>query len=204
MASLVLVRHGQSLWNEKNLFTGWKDPNLTEKGEKEALQAGLVLKESGHKFHIMFTSVLLRAKRTGNIILQEMAQENLKIVENEALNERNYGDLSGLNKDDARKKWGEDQVHLWRRSFDIAPPGGESLKMTAERVIPYYKENILPLLKENQEIIVVAHGNSLRALIMKLDELSPEEIVGLEIPTGMPICYKINIEGKVENKDFLE
>ena len=112
MASLVLVRHGQSLWNEKNLFTGWKDPNLTEKGEKEALQAGLVLKESGHKFHIMFTSVLLRAKRTGNIILQEMAQENLKIVENEALNERNYGDLSGLNKDDARKKWGKDQVHL--------------------------------------------------------------------------------------------
>ena len=197
MASLVLVRHGQSLWNEKNLFTGWKDPNLTEKGEKEALQAGLVLKESGHKFHIMFTSVLLRAKRTGNIILQEMAQENLKIVENEALNERNYGDLSGLNKDDARKKWGKDQVHQWRRSFDIAPPGGESLKMTAERVIPYYKENILPLLKENQEIIVVAHGNSLRALIMKLDALSPEEIVGLEIPTGMPICYKINIEGKV-------
>tara|TARA_B100000953_G_scaffold211498_1_gene174630 strand:+ start:492 stop:1106 length:615 start_codon:yes stop_codon:yes gene_type:complete len=204
MASLVLVRHGQSLWNEKNLFTGWKDPNLTEKGEKEALQAGLVLKESGHKFHIMFTSVLLRAKRTGNIILQEMAQENLKIVENEALNERNYGDLAGLNKDDARKKWGKDQVHQWRRSFDIAPPGGESLKMTAERVIPYYKENILPLLKENQEIIVVAHGNSLRALIMRLDELSPEEIVGLEIPTGMPICYKINIEGKVENKDFLE
>ena len=204
MASLVLVRHGQSLWNEKNLFTGWKDPNLTEKGEKEALQAGLVLKESGHKFHIMFTSVLLRAKRTGNIILQEMAQENLKIVENEALNERNYGDLSGLNKDEARKKWGKDQVHQWRRSFDIAPPGGESLKMTAERVIPYYKENILPLLKENQEIIVVAHGNSLRALIMKLDALSPEEIVGLEIPTGMPICYKINIEGKVENKDFLE
>ena len=204
MASLVLVRHGQSLWNEKNLFTGWKDPNLTEKGEKEALQAGLVLKESGHKFHIMFTSVLLRAKRTGNIILKQMAQENLKIVENEALNERNYGDLSGLNKDEARKKWGKDQVHQWRRSFDIAPPGGESLKMTAERVIPYYKENILPLLKENQEIIVVAHGNSLRALIMKLDELSPEEIVGLEIPTGMPICYKINIEGKVENKDFLE
>ena len=137
MASLVLVRHGQSLWNEKNLFTGWKDPNLTEKGEKEALQAGLVLKESGHKFHIMFTSVLLRAKRTGNIILQEMAQENLKIVENEALNERNYGDLSGLNKDDARKKWGKDQVHQWRRSFDIAPPGAESLKMTPARVIPY-------------------------------------------------------------------
>ena len=166
MASLVLVRHGQSQWNEKNLFTGWKDPNLTERGEKEALQAGIALKESGHKFHIMFTSVLLRAKRTGNIILQQMAQENLKIVENAALNERNYGDLAGLNKDDARKKWGEDQVHQWRRSFDIAPPGGESLKMTAGRVIPYYNENILPLLKENQEVLVVAHGNSLRALIM--------------------------------------
>ena len=198
MASLVLVRHGQSQWNEKNLFTGWKDPNLTERGEKEALQAGIALKESGHKFHIMFTSVLLRAKRTGNIILQQMAQENLKIVENAALNERNYGDLAGLNKDDARKKWGEDQVHQWRRSFDIAPPGGESLKMTAGRVIPYYNENILPLLKENQEVLVVAHGNSLRALIMKLDELNPQEIVELEIPTGMPICYKINTKGKVK------
>ena len=204
MASLVLVRHGQSQWNEKNLFTGWKDPNLTERGEKEALQAGIALKESGHKFHIMFTSILLRAKRTGNIILQQMAQENLKIIENAALNERNYGDLAGLNKDDARKKWGEDQVHQWRRSFDIAPPGGESLKMTAGRVIPYYNENILPLLKENQEVLVVAHGNSLRALIMKLDELNPQEIVELEIPTGMPICYKINTKGKVKNKDFLE
>ena len=196
MASLVLVRHGQSQWNEKNLFTGWKDPNLTERGEKEALQAGIALKESGHKFHIMFTSVLLRAKRTGNIILQQMAQENLKIVENAALNERNYGDLAGLNKDDARKKWGEDQVHQWRRSFDIAPPGGESLKMTAGSVIPYYNENILPLLKENQEVLVVAHGNSLRALIMILDELNPQEIVELEIPTGMPICYKINTSSR--------
>ena len=194
MASLVLVRHGQSQWNEKNLFTGWKDPNLTERGEKEALQAGIALKESGHKFHIMFTSVLLRAKRTGNIILQQMAQENLKIVENAALNERNYGDLAGLNKDDARKKWGEDQVHQWRRSFDIAPPGGESLKMTAGRVIPYYNENILPLLKENQEVLVVAHGNSLRALIMKLDELNPQECL---------FVTKLTRKAKLKIKIFL-
>ena len=195
MASLVLVRHGQSLWNEKNLFTGWKDPNLTEKGEKEALQAGLVLKESGHKFHIMFTSVLLRAKRTGNIILQEMAQENLKIVESEALNERNYGDLSGLNKDDARKKWGEDQVHLWRRSFDIAPPGGESLKMTAERVIPYYKGNIKNKLIENKNVLAVAHGNSIRAVCKYLFKLDEKKISSLEIPTGNPLI--INFVGRL-------
>jgi len=203
MTSLVLVRHGQSEWNQKNLFTGWKDPDLTQKGEKEATQAGLALKKSGYIFDTMFTSVLLRAKRTGNIILKQMAQEDLITIENEALNERNYGDLVGLNKDDARKKWGEDQVQKWRRSFDVAPPGGESLKMTAERVLPYYHENILPLLKENLEIIVAAHGNSLRALVMQLDNLSPEEVVKLEIPTGMPICYQINKQGKVENKDFL-
>ena len=168
MASLVLIRHGQSEWNEKNLFTGWKDPDLTDKGEKEALIAGKALKASGYKFDIMFTSVLLRAKRTGSIILKQMAQEDIKIVENEALNERNYGDLAGLNKDEARKKWGDDQVHKWRRSFDIAPPGGESLEMTAERVLPYYKKNILPLLIDNLEIVIAAHGNSLRALVMEL------------------------------------
>ena len=204
MASLVLVRHGQSQWNEKNLFTGWKDPDLTEKGEKEAKEAGLALKESGYKFDIMFTSVLLRAKRTGKLILEQMGQEDLKTFENEALNERNYGDLVGLNKDDARKKWGEDQVHKWRRSFDIAPPGGESLKMTAERVLPYFEEKILPLLKENLEILVVAHGNSLRALVMQLDKLNSDEVVKLEIPTGMPICYSINKRGQVENKVLMK
>ena len=204
MASLVLVRHGQSQWNEKNLFTGWKDPDLTEKGEKEAIEAGLALKESGYKFDIMFTSVLLRAKRTGKLILEKMGQEDLKTFENEALNERNYGDLAGLNKDDARKKWGEDQVHNWRRSFDIAPPGGESLKMTAERVLPYFEETILPLLKEKSDILVAAHGNSLRALVMQLDKLNSDEVVKLEIPTGMPICYSINEHGQVKNKVLMK
>lgn len=204
MASLVLVRHGQSQWNEKNLFTGWKDPDLTEKGEKEAKEAGLALKESGYKFDIMFTSVLLRAKRTGKLILEQMGQEDLKTFKNEALNERNYGDLAGLNKDDARKKWGEDQVHKWRRSFDIAPPGGESLKMTAERVLPYFEETILPLLKEKSDILVAAHGNSLRALVMQLDKLNSDEVVKLEIPTGMPICYSINEHGQVKNKVLMK
>jgi 2,3-bisphosphoglycerate-dependent phosphoglycerate mutase len=204
MASLVLVRHGQSQWNEKNLFTGWKDPDLTEKGEREAIEAGLALKESNYKFDIMFTSVLLRAKRTGKLILEQVGQEDLKTFENEALNERNYGDLAGLNKDDARKKWGEDQVYKWRRSFDIAPPAGESLKMTAERVLPYFEEKILPLLKENLEILVVAHGNSLRALVMQLDKLNSDEVVKLEIPTGMPICYSINERGQVKNKVLMK
>ena len=204
MASLVLVRHGQSQWNEKNLFTGWKDPDLTQKGEREAIEAGLALKESNYKFDIIFTSVLLRAKRTGKLILEQVGQEDLKTFENEALNERNYGDLAGLNKDDARKKWGEDQVYKWRRSFDIAPPAGESLKMTAERVLPYFEEKILPLLKENLEILVVAHGNSLRALVMQLDKLNSDEVVKLEIPTGMPICYSINGRGQVENKVLMK
>ncbi len=204
MTSLVLVRHGQSQWNKKNLFTGWKDPDLTEKGEKEAKEAGLALKESGYKFDIMFTSLLLRAKRTGKLILEQMGQEDLKTFENEALNERNYGDLAGLNKDDARKKWGEDQVHKWRRSFDIAPPGGESLKMTAERVLPYFEETILPLLKEKSDILVAAHGNSLRALVMQLDKLNSDEVVKLEIPTGMPICYSINEHGQVKNKVLMK
>ena len=204
MASLVLVRHGQSQWNEKNLFTGWKDPDLTQKGEREAIEAGLALKESNYKFDIMFTSVLLRAKRTGKLILEQMGQEDLKTFENKALNERNYGDLAGLNKDEAKKKWGEDQVHKWRRSFDIAPPGGESLKMTAERVLPYFKEKILPLLKENLDIVVVAHGNSLRALVMQLDKLNSDEVVKLEIPTGMPICYSINERGQVKNKVLMK
>ena len=204
MASLVLVRHGQSQWNEKNIFTGWKNPDLTELGIKEAIKAGIALKKSGYKFDLMFTSVLLRAIRTGKLILEELDQKNLKVIENEALNERDYGDLSGLNKDEAREKWGSDQVHTWRRSFDTPPPQGESLKNTAERVLPYFSENILPLIKKYQEIIVVAHGNSLRALVMHLDNLSPDEVVRLEIPTGMPICYQINNQGQVQNKILLE
>ena len=204
MASLVLVRHGQSQWNEKNIFTGWKNPDLTELGIKEAIKAGIALKRSGYKFDLMFTSVLLRAIRTGKLILEELGQKDLKVIENEALNERDYGDLSGLNKDEARKRWGSDQVHTWRRSFDTPPPQGESLKNTAERVLPYFSENILPLIRKNQEIIVAAHGNSLRALVMHLDNLSPDEVVRLEIPTGMPICYQINNQGQVQNKILLE
>ena len=204
MASLVLVRHGQSQWNEKNIFTGWKNPDLTELGIKEAIKAGIALKKSGYKFDLMFTSVLLRATRTGKLILEELGQKDLKVIENEALNERDYGDLSGLNKDEARKRWGSDQVHTWRRSFDTPPPQGESLKNTAERVLPYFSENILPLIRKNREIVVVAHGNSLRALVMHLDNLSPDEVVRLEIPTGMPICYQINNQGQVQNKILLE
>ena len=204
MASLVLVRHGQSQWNEKNIFTGWKNPDLTELGIKEAIKAGIALKKSGYKFDLMFTSVLLRAIRTGKLILEELGQKDLKVIENEALNERDYGDLSGLNKDEAREKWGSDQVHTWRRSFDTPPPQGESLKNTAERVLPYFSENILPLIRKNREIVVVAHGNSLRALVMHLDNLSPDEVVRLEIPTGMPICYQINNQGQVQNKILLE
>ena len=204
MASLVLVRHGQSQWNKKNIFTGWKNPDLTELGIKEAIKAGIALKKSGYKFDLMFTSVLLRAIRTGKLILEELDQKDLKVIENEALNERDYGDLSGLNKDEARKRWGSDQVHTWRRSFDTPPPQGESLKNTAERVLPYFSENILPLIRKNQEIIVAAHGNSLRALVMHLDNLSPDEVVRLEIPTGMPICYQINNQGQVQNKILLE
>ena len=204
MASLVLVRHGQSQWNEKNIFTGWKNPDLTELGIKEAIKAGIALKKSGYKFDLMFTSVLLRAIRTGKLILEELDQKDLKVIENEALNERDYGDLSGLNKDEAKKRWGSDQVHTWRRSFDTPPPQGESLKNTAERVLPYFSENILPLIRKNREIVVVAHGNSLRALVMHLDNLSPDEVVRLEIPTGMPICYQINNQGQVQNKILLE
>ena len=204
MASLILVRHGQSQWNEKNIFTGWKNPDLTELGIKEAIKAGIALKKSGYKFDLMFTSVLLRAIRTGKLILEELDQKDLKVIENEALNERDYGDLSGLNKDEARKRWGSDQVHTWRRSFDTPPPQGESLKNTAERVLPYFSENILPLIRKNREIVVVAHGNSLRALVMHLDNLSPDEVVRLEIPTGMPICYQINNQGQVQNKILLE
>lgn len=204
MASLVLVRHGQSQWNEKNIFTGWKNPDLTELGIKEAIKAGIALKKSGYKFDLMFTSVLLRAIRTGKLILEELDQKDLKVIENEALNERDYGDLSGLNKDEAKKRWGSDQVHTWRRSFDTPPPQGESLKNTAERVLPYFSENILPLIRKNQKIIVAAHGNSLRALVMHLDNLSPDEVVRLEIPTGMPICYQINNQGQVQNKILLE
>ena len=197
---LVLVRHGQSEWNEKNLFTGWKDPKLTARGADEAIKAGKELKEAGYSFDKMFTSDLFRAQDTGRIILEQMDIPSIEVIKDVSLNERNYGDLAGLNKDEARKKWGEDQVHIWRRSFDVPPPGGESLKDTAERVLPYFKENIIPELIEGLNILVAAHGNSLRALVMELEEISSEEIVELEISTGVPLVYKFE-ENKIERLD---
>ena len=189
-STLVLVRHGQSEWNKKNLFTGWKDPNLTEQGIKEATEAGKHLNSLGLNFDVMYTSDLIRAQETGKIILEEMNQKSIAIVKSQKLNERNYGDLAGLNKDDAREKWGEDQVHIWRRSFDVPPPGGESLKNTAERVLPYFRSEILPKIEEGSNVLIAAHGNSLRALVMELEEISPDKIVGLEIATGDPLIYE--------------
>ena len=193
--NLVLVRHGQSEWNKKNLFTGWKDPNLTDLGIEEAKKAGNLLKERGLAFDIMFTSDLFRAQETGRIILEQMNLGHIEVVKDQSLNERNYGELAGLNKDEARVKWGEEQVHIWRRSYDIPPPGGESLKNTAERVLPYFNSEILPKIKESQNILGAAHGNSLRALVMELEKISSDEIVKLEIATGDPLTYKCSDQG---------
>ena len=198
--NLILVRHGQSEWNSKNLFTGWKNPGLTELGVKEAKDVGKLIADKGILFDLMYTSMLTRAQKTGDLILQEMRHPEITIIKNEALNERNYGSLAGLNKDDARKKWGDDQVHIWRRSFDIPPPDGESLKDTAERVLPYFKSEIMPKVIEGSSILIAAHGNSLRSLIMELDSISSEEIVNLEIPTGAPIQYIFNEDGSINKK----
>lgn len=196
--TLILVRHGQSEWNLKNLFTGWRNPDLTEKGMEEARTAGKALKEMKVDVDLCFTSALTRAHHTLDLILEEMDIVNMTIIRNQALNERNYGDLSGLNKDDARKKWGEEQVLIWRRSFDTPPPGGESLKDTAERVLPYYHAEIEPKVIAGQAVLVAAHGNSLRALVMYLEKLTPEEILKKEIGTGDPIIYRLNEDGSVE------
>ena len=174
---LVLVRHGQSDWNLKNLFTGWRDVDLTEKGIAEARAAGRKLKAQGLRFDVAFTSALIRAQHTLDLILSELGQTGLPTQKNLALNERDYGDLSGLNKDDARKRWGEEQVHIWRRSYDVSPPGGESLKDTLARALPYYVQEILPCVLRGQRTLVAAHGNSLRALIMVLEKLTPEGIL---------------------------
>ena len=195
--NLILVRHGQSEWNAKNLFTGWKDPGLTELGLKEASNAAELIKTQEITFDLMFTSELSRAQKTGAIILEEIDQSQVPTIKNKALNERDYGSLAGLNKDDAREKWGEEQVHIWRRSFDIPPPDGESLKDTAERVLPYFKAEIMPKIKDGLNILIAAHGNSLRALIMELDSIPSNEIVKLEIPTGAPIHYQFNENDEV-------
>ena len=200
---LVLVRHGQSEWNLKNLFTGWKDPDLTEQGIAEAKDAGRKLKAQGLTFDIAFTSVLKRAQHTLDLTLAEIDQTNLLVKEHMALNERDYGDLSGLNKDDARKKWGEEQVHKWRRSYDINPPGGESLKDTVARALPYYCQNILPPVLDGKRVLVAAHGNSLRALVMVLDRLTPETIPTMELATGVPLVYRLNPDSTVASKEVL-
>jgi 2,3-bisphosphoglycerate-dependent phosphoglycerate mutase len=194
---LVLVRHGQSEWNLKNLFTGWKDPDLTELGVTEAKEAGRKLKAQGLVFDVAYTSVLTRAQHTLDLILGELDQKGLPTSKNLALNERDYGDLSGLNKDDARKKWGEDQVLVWRRSYDVPPPGGESLRDTAARVLPYYIQEILPRVLRGQRVLVTAHGNSLRALLMVLDRLTPKEIIARELATGVPLVYRLNADATV-------
>jgi 2,3-bisphosphoglycerate-dependent phosphoglycerate mutase len=197
---LVLVRHGQSDWNLKNLFTGWKDPDLTEQGIKEAKDAGRKLKAQGFKFDIAFTSVLKRAQHTLDLMLAEIGQTGLQTEKNLALNERDYGDLSGLNKDDARKKWGEEQVLIWRRSYAVPPPGGESLKDTLARTLPYYVQEILPCVLRGERVLVAAHGNSLRALIMVLEKLTPENILKRELGTGVPIIYRLNEDATVASK----
>jgi len=201
--SLILVRHGQSEWNEKNLFTGWENPGLTEKGVNEARNAGMLINNLNIKFDHLFTSVLDRAKLTGTIILENINQKDIDIIENKALNERFYGDLQGLNKDECRQKWGAEQVQIWRRSYDVGPPGGESLKETGERVLPYYLGEIYPLILDGKNVLVAAHGNSLRSLIKHLDKLSADEIVKLEIPTGAPIQYIFNDQGDVLTKKNL-
>lgn len=197
---LVLVRHGQSDWNLKNLFTGWKDPDLTDKGVAEAKSAGQRLKALDLHFDLAFTSDLTRAQHTCALILNEMGQSQIPVTRNQALNERDYGDLSGLNKDDARARWGEEQVHLWRRSYDVPPPGGESLKDTVARVLPYYCQHILPQVLNGKHVLVAAHGNSLRALVMVLDGLSPDTIPSMELETGIPLIYRLNPDSTVASK----
>ena len=200
---LVLVRHGQSELNLKNLFTGWKDPDLTPLGVEEARNAGRRLKARGLAFDTCYTSALTRAQHTLDLVLEELGQQGLPITRDQALNERDYGDLSGLNKDDARKKWGEEQVHLWRRSYDVPPPGGESLKDTVARVLPYYCQHILPAVLRGERVLVAAHGNSLRALVMVLDNLTSETIPTMELATGVPLVYRLNADSTVVSKDVL-
>ena len=201
--TLVLVRHGQSEWNLKNLFTGWRDVDLTELGQEEAKTAGKRLAARGLKFDIAFTSALKRAQKTGDHILSEVGQAGLETIRDQALNERDYGELSGLNKDDARKKWGEEQVHVWRRSYATPPPGGESLRDTGARVWPYYIHRIQPHVLRGETVLVTAHGNSLRALIMALDGLSGDEIVKMELATGVPVVYRLNADSTVASKETL-
>jgi len=201
---LVLVRHGQSEWNLKNQFTGWNDVGLTEKGVAEAKAAGRRLKAKGLKFDIAFTSALTRAQKTLDLMLDELGQPGLETVRDQALNERDYGDLTGLNKDDARKRWGDEQVHIWRRSYAVAPPGGESLRDTLARALPYYMTHIQPEVLSGRRVLISAHGNSLRALIMALEGLSPDEIVKRELATGLPIVYRLKADSRIDSREILD
>jgi len=198
MEKLFLVRHGQSLWNLENRFTGWKDIDITEAGIEEAKKAGLALK--GERIDIAFTSALIRAQHTLSVILNEIGNPNIPVIKDKALNERSYGNLEGLNKAETALKYGDEQVHIWRRSYDVIPPGGESLKDTYNRVIPYFENQIRPLLKQGENVLIVAHGNSLRALIMYLEHLSPEEILEREIATGFPLTYIFDEKFHVSRK----
>ena len=200
---LVLVRHGESEWNKKNLFTGWRDVGLTEAGIREAREAGRRIKARGLRFDVAFTSALIRAQRSLELMLEEIGQKDIPVFKDQALNERDYGDLVGLNKDDARAKWGAEQVQIWRRSYDVAPPGGESLKDTAARVLPYYIKEMLPRLLRGDKLLVAAHGNSLRALVMVLEHLSPEKIVARELATGLPLVYRLNADSTVAERQEL-
>lgn len=199
MAILVLIRHGQSLWNAENRFTGWTDIDLSKKGENEAKAAGEKLENVS--FDVVHTSALMRAQRTAEIIIKNnKISENIPTYKDERLNERHYGSLQGLNKTETAEKYGPEQVHIWRRSFDIAPPDGESLKMTAERTLPYFKEDVLKHLNEGKNVLISAHGNSLRSIVMHIENISKEDIVKLEIQTGVPRTYeyKDNIFTKLE------
>ena len=190
---LILIRHGQSVWNAENRFTGWTDVELSEKGVGEAEKAGDLLSEI--RFGVVHTSGLIRAQRTAEIIMsRNTVSGKVPVMRDERLNERHYGDLQGLNKAETAERHGAEQVHIWRRSFDVPPPGGESLKMNAERTIPYFEEKIVPDLKEGKNVLVSAHGNSLRSIVMHIESISPEEIVSLEIATGTPIFYQYDME----------
>ena len=204
MATLALVRHGQSQWNLENRFTGWVDVPLTDLGRSEARRAGELLKGAGIHFDVAFTSDLQRAQDTLRIILEVLGQEGLPVEKDQALNERHYGALQGLNKAETAKQYGDEQVHIWRRSYDIPPPDGESLKDTAARTLPYFDAKVLPELRAGRDVIVAAHGNSLRSIVMQLDALTREQVLELNIGTGVPIVYEFDVEGRVLSKKILE
>jgi 2,3-bisphosphoglycerate-dependent phosphoglycerate mutase len=201
MARLILLRHGESQWNLENRFTGWVDVPLSPRGIQEAKDAGEKLRS--FTFDRAYTSVLARAIETLRLVLEAIGQTAVPIEKDKALNERMYGELQGLNKDETVKKYGEAQVKIWRRSYDVRPPGGESLKDTAERVLPYYEQTIKPYLLKGKAILVAAHGNSLRALIMELEQLSREQVLELNVPTGAPLLYELDKTGKVVDHRYL-